>query len=141
MTQEEQIQELKAQVKCRLAPSPIHGVGVFAIRDIEKGETLHCALEEPKWYTVTYANLRKLPAEIRQLVLDRWSHVVNGEPFLSPNHDAIMVTFMNHSTEPNYEPLTDSATRDIPKGTEILEDYRFAKGWEKVYPWISAVDS
>lgn len=135
--QEEQIQELIDTVKCRLAPSKVHGIGVVAIRDIKKDERLHCFIEEPKWYTVTYENLAKLPPDIRQLILDRWSLVFIGQPFLSPNHDAIMVCFMNHSDEPNYDPNTDTATKDIKQGEEIFEDYRNAKGWECVYPWIT----
>ena len=135
-TQEEQIQELTEQVMCRIAPSPISGVGIFAIRDIKKGEKLHCALEEPRWYTVSFDNLKKLPQEVRQLILDRWSEVVVGSPFLSPNHDAIMTSFMNHSNEPNYEQKSDTALCDIKAGEEIFEDYRLTRGWRCVYPWI-----
>ena len=61
--------------------------------------------------------------------------VVVGEPFLSPNHDAIMICFMNHGN-PNYDPHTDTALADIKAGEEVLEDYRIAKGWEVAYPWI-----
>ena len=136
MTQEEQIQELTDTVKCRLAPSRIHGIGVVAIRDIKKGEQLHCIIETPQWYTVVYDNLTRLPAPIRQLILDRWSQVVVGSSFLSPNHDAIMLHFMNHSNEPNYDPITDCAVKDIGEGEEVFEDYRIAEGWEKVYSWI-----
>ena len=139
MTQDEQIQELTETVKCRLAPSPVHGIGVFAIRDIKKGEKLHCTLEEPRWYTLKYENLDKIPPEVRQLILDRWSNVINGDPFLSPNHDAIMVNFMNHSNDPNFDPHTDTAMRDLPKGTEVFEDYRLAKNAHLVYPWIKEV--
>ena len=131
--QEEQINELAEQVKCSLAPSKTHGVGILTIRDIKKGEKLHCALEEPKWYTVTFDNLRKLPPEIRQLILDRWSEVVVGSPFLSPNHDAIMTSFMNHSNDPNYEQKSDIALRDINAGEEVFEDYRLTKGWKMFY--------
>lgn len=137
--QEAQIKELTEQVKCRIGVSKVSGVGIIAIRDIKKGETLHCRIEEPKWYTVTFGNLNKLPAEIRQLILDRWSLVVIGQPFLSPNHDAIMICFMNHSDSPNYDPHTDTATRDIKKGDEILENYRIAKGWEIAYPWLEVI--
>ena len=138
-SQEEQIKELNDTVKCRIAPSKVHGVGVFALRDIQKGEKLHCTLEEPIWYTVTYENLDKLLPYIRQLILDRWSLVVIGQPFLSPNHDAIMMCFLNHSDTPNYDPKTDTALRDIKKGEEVFEDYRNAKGWGIVYPWIKEV--
>src|SRR3990167_3168947 len=136
-SESDQIQELIDTVKCRIAPSKIHGVGVIAIRDIKKGEILHCRIEDPKWYTVTYENLSRLPDEIRQIILDRWSLGVIGEPFLSPNHDAIMICFMNHGGDKsNYDPVTDCAKMDIAKDTEVLEDYRVAEGWEKVYPFI-----
>lgn len=136
MTVEEQIKELTETVKCRLAPSKVHGVGVHTIRDIKKGEKLHCLIETPLWCTIPFDKLTLLPDEIRQLILDRWSPVVNGAPFLSPNHDAIMINFMNHSNTPNYDPKTDRATKDIKKGEEVLEDYRAVPNWELAHPWL-----
>ena len=46
-----------------------------------------------------------------------------------------MICYMNHGRA-NYDPHTDTATKDIPKGSEVFEDYRIAKNWELVYPWI-----
>ena len=138
-TQEQQIQELTETVKCRIGVSKVSGVGIIAIRDIKKGEQLHCRLEAPIWYTVTYDNLTLLPPEIRQLILDRWSNVINGQPFLSPNHDAIMICFCNHSDTPNYDPFSDCATEDIPKGCEVFENYRVAKNADLVYPWLKVI--
>ena len=42
MTIEEQIAELNEEVKCHIAPSPIHGIGVFTLCDVTRGEKLYC---------------------------------------------------------------------------------------------------
>lgn len=139
--QERQIYELNATVKCKLAPSKIHGIGVFAIRDIQKGERLYVrpdASQSPElrvWYKVPFGSFGKLFPEVRELILDRWPSVVNGGLFTSPN-EQWPVLWMNHSDDPNYESKTDSALRDIRKGEEITEDYRTMDNWEKVFPWL-----
>jgi hypothetical protein len=61
--------------------------------------------------------------EVRRLIIQRWPRAAHQGPFLSPNNDARLVSFMNHSDEPNYDPKTDLALRDIAKGEEIFEDY------------------
>ena len=40
MNHNEQLYHLNCEVKCRLGQSKIHGVGVFALEDIKKGENL-----------------------------------------------------------------------------------------------------
>ena len=35
---DQQIAELNEEIRCHLKPSSIHGIGVFALRDIKKGE-------------------------------------------------------------------------------------------------------
>lgn len=143
-SQEEQAAELRQTVKCRIAPSAVHGVGVVTIRDVAKGEQLFCALTvKPTWYTISFANLKKYLnfgdfEAIYQLILDRWPQVVNGAPFLSPNYDARLTSFMNHSDTPNYDPVTDLALADIKAGEEVFEDYRTIENYEKVYPWLKA---
>lgn len=137
MTQEEQITELNCTVKARLAPSKIHGVGVFAIMDIAKGQKAYCIPRiERKWFNIPYGSLTKLLPEIRGLVLERWPSIINGSMFQSPNDDAWLILFMNHSEEPNYDPKTDTTLKDIKKGEEITEDYRQMINHEKVYHFL-----
>lgn len=140
MNAEEQAMYLGNTVKCRIGPSKVHGVGVIAMRDIAKGEELFCALfVKPQWYNVSFANLKKYLShrpEVLQLILDRWPQVVNGHPFLSPNYDARLTSFMNHSDSPNYDPTTDKALEDIKKGEEVFEDYRVIPNYEKAFPWL-----
>jgi len=144
MTNEEQCAELAQTVKCKIAPSAVHGVGVFAMRDIKKGEKCYCALTvKPNWYTVKYDKLKKYltPArpEVLQLIMDRWPQVYNGSQFISPNYDARLCSFMNHADKPNYEPVSDLALEDIKAGEELFEDYRVINRYEEIYPWLHPV--
>lgn len=135
---DEQIDELNTQVRCKLGVSAIHGIGVFAIRDIPKGERCYCTPQViPRFYKVPFGSLGKLYPEVKELVLARWASIVNGSIFQSPNDDAGLLFFMNHSDDPNYDVVSDIALKDIKAGEEVVEDYRYMKNWEQVYPWLS----
>lgn len=131
--QKAQIRELNNFVNTYVAPSNIHGVGVFALRDIKKGQKLYADMA-PKVYNLEYKYFDDLVEEVRDKILERWPNVVNGEAFGYP--DTFIQAFMNHSNDPNYDAINDLVLTDIPKGTEITEDYRLIKGWEKIYPFI-----
>ena len=61
MTTDQQIQELNETIKCTIRPSPIAGVGVFALQDIKKGERLNLIPQETRrWYSLKYEDLDKL---------------------------------------------------------------------------------
>ena len=141
LTAEQQCDELIKTVKCKLAPSKVHGVGVVALRDIKEGEQVHCALtSKPQWFNVSHDHLKnhlKDYPEILQLILDRWPQVVNGEPFLSPNYDARLISFMNHKENNNYDPVTDTALMDIKEGEELFEDYRIVPNYERAFPFLT----
>ena len=129
----EQIIQLNNEVMVKLAPSEIHGVGVFAIRDIKKGERMYCNPSfVRKFYNIPFSKLNKLRPEIKSLIIERWPSLINFPYFQSPNDDAWPVLFMNHSDEQNYDYTTDCAIRDIKKGEEITENYKLMKNYEKV---------
>ena len=109
------------EVWCKLAPSPIDGIGVFALRDIPKGQKMYCVSSRCR---LRYDPIDDLLPEIKALILQRWPYA-RTQGYLSPNDDANLLSFMNHSKEPNYNPETDTALRDIPAGSEILEDYGY----------------
>lgn len=137
LTRAEQVAKLNQEVRCRLATSKIHGVGVFALYDIREGERCYCTPNvTPYFYTLSFTAIKELKPEIRELILDRWASIVNGSIFQSPNDDAGLLFFMNHDNRPNYDVLSDTALRDIKAGEEVLEDYRVMENWEQVYPWI-----
>src|SRR3990167_3725756 len=133
----EQIVELNNEVRCTLAPSKIHGIGVFALRAIQQGERCYVRPEMiPRFYDIPFGSLSKLFPEVKALVLDRWASVVNGSLFCSPNDDAHLLMFCNHSFDPNYDVVSDTALKDIKKGDEILEDYCAMNNAEKAHPWL-----
>ena len=142
LSQKEQINELNSTVRCTLKPSNVHGVGVFTIRDIKQGERLYCTPHViPTFYTVPFGSLKKLFPEVRELVLARWASVVNGSLFQNPNDDVGLLFFINHSSDNwNYDVVSDTALKDIPSGTEVLEDYRVMENWAKIYSWIEKID-
>lgn len=142
MSEADQCFELGRTVRCRLAPSAVHGVGVIAIRDIKKGERCYATIiEKPRWYKVHPSTLKKhleqVYPTVYRMILDRWPHVINGTPFLSPNYDARLISFMNHSDTPNYDPHTDLAVADIKEGEELFEDYRLVPNYEKAFPFLA----
>mgnify|MGYP001615623930 FL=1 len=117
-------QLLNQSVFCTLAPSPVHGVGVFAIRDIPKGQKMSCQeLSRPQILRMLPKELEKLRPEIKKLILQRWPIVTTTGYFQSPNHDVFLLAFINHSDTPNYDKINDTALRDIKMGEEIFEHY------------------
>lgn len=139
LSNEEQIHKLNTECKIRLAPSKIHGVGVFALFDLPKGSRIF-ADNMPQVYTLAYSHFGKLFPEVKQLLLERWPQIVNGSAFIYP--DARMLAYMNHqeSEEANYDAFKDRTLRDIKKGEEITEDYRLIAGWETVHTWLPKKD-
>lgn len=133
LSNDEQIQKLNREVKIRIGPSNIHGVGVFAIYDIPKGARLF-ADNMPSVYTLAYANFGKLYPEVKQIILERWPQIVNGSAFIYP--DARMQAYMNHADQPNYDAINDVMLKDVKKGEEITEDYRKIQGHEIVHTWL-----
>lgn len=134
----EQISELNNEVRCHIKPSQIHGVGVHALRDIQKGEKLYISPNiTPKWYSIPYERLNELRPEIREVVLARWPSVLLGSMFRSPNDDVWLASFVNHSGEPNYDLATDTALKDIKAGEEVTENYKLMKNYGIIYPWLN----
>ena len=127
------IEYLNRTVWCKLGPSPIHGIGVFAIRDIPKGQELTDYFLEDSLKNRRYDPLiifveefALILPEIQNLILDRLtlSKSTNRQfiQFQSPNRDQLLQAFMNHSDNPNS--TGEFALRDIKKGEEITEDFR-----------------
>jgi hypothetical protein len=130
---DEIINFLNSAIKVKIAPSKIHGVGVFAIKDIPKGTKLFADMV-PKVFHIPYGSIKKLFPEVREQILERWPNIVNGGAFAWP--DTNIQAFMNHSDEYNYDSILDVTVNDVKKGEEITEDYRDIKNYEKVFPWL-----
>lgn len=118
--------------KVRVAPSSIHGVGLFAMRDIKKGQKLYTGTT-PEVFDVPYKLFRKLRPEVSAHILSRWPQIVNGSHFLS---DCMLAVYLNHSDQANYDAKADKVLKDIKKGEEVTEDYRKIEGYKKIYTWL-----
>ena len=132
---------LNTTVKVKLASSPIHGVGVFAIKPIKKGE--RCFVRRMKGDTqiifdLSWSALQEVDQEVRDIIVGRWPQVVNGSKFFfNCNDDARSVSFVNHSDTPNYNPFIDVALEDISVGAEITENYRTVDNYLIAYPFLA----
>ena len=113
-------EEINATVLATIAPSKIHGVGVFALQDIKKGQKMYI-----RWVPMgmLQTTMSKLKPEVRKIIEQRWPIVKNGYPFIHPHEDANHLSFMNHSNDPNYNDKSDTALKDICRGEEITETY------------------
>jgi len=131
--QDDTIATLNTLIRVRLAPSKIHGIGVFAMRDIPKGTKLYAEIT-PQVFKIPYSSMRKLFPEVREMLLERWPQIVNGSAFAYPTER--LQAYMNHSEDPNYDAFADITLKDIKEGEEILEDYKKIPNWEIVFPWL-----
>lgn len=116
---------LNNSVWCTLAPSSISGIGVFAIRDIPKGTKItdhtNETLDDIETYELTTEEFQQIHPAIQSLILDRtlFEDIIR---FTSPNTDAVLRSFMNHSDTPNSDGVI--ALRDIKQGEEVTENFK-----------------
>lgn len=125
------IDHLEMNIKTKIAPSPIHGIGVFAIKDIKKGEQIFTPWDgDTGVYMIPNEKYKLMPEAIRQQ-LDMY--FINEECgfkllrlFKGINFICHTVSYCN-SAYPNQDNTNISnegvALRDITEGEEILEWY------------------
>lgn len=127
----EVINHLKNNIKTEIAVSPIHGVGVFAIKDIKEGEQLFPIWEyETGIYLIPNETLKEIPNSVLTL-LDKY--FINEECGFKVLRLFKGMNFLFHGTSycnsahPNIEntniDINGVALRDIKAGEEILEWY------------------
>ena len=114
----------------KVGPSPIDGVGVFALRPIPKDccDMFSAPNPNDQWHMLTWQEVESLPKHARVLVenyclFDEQHYYVPHQGF-----KAIDVSlFLNHSDTPNIESINEGnyfrALRDIAEGEELLIDY------------------
>ena len=113
-----------------LRPSPIEGVGVFAITTIPVGcREMFSKPDAPEhWIAIPRAEVESLPAHSRFLVenyclYDEHQYFVPENGFTKMD----LACFLNHSDTPNVMSVDDGnyfeALRDIAPGEELLIDY------------------
>ena len=125
------LNHLKNNIKTELRPSPIDGVGIFAIRAIKKGEQVF-----PHWeydngiYIVEDEKLKEIPKEVRKLI-DKY-FITKSEGYKAVRLYKGLNFIFNpfcfcNSAHPNPKGVNINnagiALRNIKKGEEILEGY------------------
>lgn len=116
----------------RLFSSKIHGVGVMAITNIDKGTRLFLGSDEETLRTASMEKVKELPKGPRQLYEDFGiPKFVNGRyaQWLVPRNfnSMSMAWYLNHSEKPNVKwdkEYNFFTTRKIKEGEELTIDYR-----------------
>ena len=130
MNKEELLKELSGNTWVMIRPSPIEGIGVFAMRDIEKGcrSMFSKASENEQWIKVSRAEVDALPPHAKAL-LENYC-LYDEENYFVPDYGfkkMDLVNFLNHSDTPNIISINDGeffeAIQDIKKGEELVIDY------------------
>lgn len=127
------IDKINSEIKATIGVSKISGVGVIALTDILKGQKVY-ADRMPQVLEFRYSALHQLFPYVKKVVLDRWPNIINGGKVIL--HDIHLLSLMNHSSDPNYDPIKDEALRDIKIGEEITENYKSMPNYEKIWPDI-----
>lgn len=128
MTKEELLRELSQEMYAMLKPSPVHGIGVFAMQDIPKGCRTIFSKNVGEWIKLPIADVEKLPDHSRNLV--ETYCLYDEEHYYVPDYGfkvMDMVNYLNHSSTPNIISVNDGeyfeALTDIAAGEELLVNY------------------
>lgn len=131
-----------------LRRSGIHNQGLFAKRDIKKGE-----------YIIQYKGekITKKESERRAIEIEKrgrkngtgrvFIFELNSRYDIDGSHRGNTARYINHSCEPNCESIQDGqeiwvqATRDIAEGEELTYDYGYAYDNFRDHPCLCGKDS
>lgn len=113
-----------------LKPSPVAGVGVFALRDIPKGCRDMFSKPDPRddWVKIPLTEVEKLPDHARFLI---WNYCLfDDHDYFVPDHGfkkLDLCLFLNHNDQPNVKSINEGdyfeALRDIKAGEELFLYY------------------
>lgn len=129
MTKRERLlQDLQQYTFAMLKPSALHGIGVFAVAPIKKGERNIFSTSNAEWVEVSKEEVEALPKHARDLVENHCLY--NETHYFIPEYGFKLfdlAVYLNHSEQPNLISINDGeffeAVRDIEVGEELLIDY------------------
>jgi SET domain-containing protein len=128
MTSQELLEQLSSDTYIALRPSPVHGIGVFAITTIPKGCKTMFSKGVGNWVKLPVADVEKLPAHSRELI--ETYCLYDEENYFVPDYGfkvMDLVNYLNHSPTPNVISVNDGeyfeALREILTGEELLVNY------------------
>lgn len=120
-------EHLRDEIYCKLGVSTIHGIGVFALRDIPLGVAPLKSMVSNKEIKFSRIELKKVPSSVRKH-LASFCLVEKGRVFAPEiGMNAVNISiYVNHSKQPNLK-FDDKdvlrAVRDIALGEELTFDY------------------
>lgn len=126
------LKHLQEEVYCRLGVSPVHGIGVFAVRAIPKGVNPMRTWHEVEEVPLTLKELKGLPKGVRQ-ELDMfcfYTKEVMHIPSVGMN-TMNMAVYLNHSKKPSVKYLKNGqlvTLRAVRTGEELMLDYDISFG-------------
>ena len=128
MKKEALLKQLQSQTYVMIKPSPLHGIGVFAIRDIPKGTKDIFSEGFGDWIKVSKEEVDALPTHSRELIENHC--LFDEDSYFVPEYGfklVDLVIYLIHSETPNVLSLNDGeqfeALVDIKAGEELLVDY------------------
>jgi len=128
MKKEALLKQLQSQTYVMIKPSPLHGIGVFAIRDIPKGTKNIFSEGFGDWIQVSKEEVEALPKHSRDLIENHC--LFDDNNYFIPEYGfklVDLVIYLNHSDTPNVISLNEGeqfeALIDIKEGQELLVDY------------------
>ena len=128
MNKEALLKELSGSTYVMIKPSPLHGIGVFAIRDIPKGTKNIFSKGVGEWIKVSKQEVDALPQHSKDLIENHC--LFDEDHYFIPDYGfklVDLVIYLNHSESPNVISLNEGeqfeALRDIATGEELLVDY------------------
>ena len=128
MNKEALLKELSGSTYVMINPSPLHGIGVFAIRDIPKGTKNIFSQGVGEWIKVSKQEVDALPQHSKDLIENHC--LFDEDHYFIPDYGfklVDLVIYLNHSESPNVISLNEGeqfeALRDIATGEELLVDY------------------
>ncbi|MFA6064327.1 MAG: SET domain-containing protein [archaeon] len=125
---EKVIQKIK-NTYCRIMPSKLHGVGVFAIRDIPKDINPFGIETKQKWVRVHLKDLGEIHPNLNEMIEAFYVIKKDGSVWInSGGLGSIGISFyMNTSKNPNMKTIDEGFTfitsKEIKCGEELLADY------------------
>lgn len=130
------LKHLKEDVYCRMKQSGVHGVGVFAIRNIPAGTKVFKGAKRSAFIEITQDEIHDLHPEVKAMLNDFFAVYDNKMYVPEGGLTNIDISFyLNHSEHPNvrFDEAEEEfiALRDIAEGEELLADYSsFDEGWK-----------
>jgi SET domain-containing protein len=122
------LKHLAEDIYIRIQPSPIHGVGIFAQKNIPKGCNPFKLYKPLDWVALTADDIKILPNYVQKIILDFYAFDQNKVYIPQNGLNVFDITFyINHSDTPNMVSYDGGenfvAAREIKAGEELTSNY------------------